>query len=90
MTIEQLEKANGLMQEIRKEKNKKHDIESLSRRMEEITGPHAKTVNIKLGEGWCYTPVAEVSIDEFRKFIDFQKVLIQENIVNLELQFEEL
>ena len=90
MTVEQLEKANDLVKEITKEKNKKHDIEALSRRMKEITGPYAKTVNIKLGESWCYTPIAEVSIDEFRKFIDFQKVLIEEKILNLELQLEEL
>lgn len=90
MTSNQLEKANDLIKEIKQEKSKKEGIETLLKRMEAIAAPYAKTIGIKLDDAWCYTPVAEVSIDEFRKFIDFQKVLIQENIVNLELQFEEL
>ena len=90
MTTPQLKEANDLVYQIKEKKKQKENIEKLLKRMEEITGPYAKYVKIKLGEAWCNTPVAEVITDEFEKFINRQKNLIDTQIKELELKFEEL
>ena len=90
MTTLQLKEANDLVYQIKEKKKQKENIEKLLKRMEEITGPYAKYVRIQLGEDWCYTPVADVTIEEFREFINRQKNLIDTQIKELELKFEEL
>ena len=90
MTLEKLKEANDLVLRIKEKKQQKENIKDLIRRMERITGPYAKYVAIKLGEDYIHTPIANVSVDDFRDFISKQKLLIDSHIEALEKQLEEL
>ena len=90
MTHEKLDVANKLMKEAGIYNEERSNVEKLLERSREITQPTNKYIDIQLGEGWAYTPVAKVRVDIFKQFLKEEMAYFDSKIAEREQKLEEL
>ena len=69
---------------------RKKGIESLIKRMNEITGKYEREVEIQLAEQYMHTPKAKVSLSMFSVFLLSQIETVESEIESLWKEFEEI
>lgn len=88
MNLKELEYANDLRKKIKQIKYEDATLHTLEDRIEETTHEDQTGISIKLAEAYLCTPTVLVSLDAFKDFIKHERMRLQRQIINLEMEFE--
>jgi len=90
MTIEEFNLAKEKFNLIKESKDYSDNINNLLKRAKEITGSYTKYIKIRLAEQYVNTPQAEVSWENFQKFLVNEIALRDRRTSDLEGEFAAL
>lgn len=90
MTRDAWQEGKRLLDKISELSEKIKAIDDLLKRMYEVSTQYQDTIQIQLGEGYVYTPKAEVYIANFKSFLEEHKTLLGNEKEMVWKEFERL
>lgn len=90
MTNDEWKEGKRILAKIDEATARKNGIESLIKRMNEITDKYEREVEIQLGEQYIHTPKAKVSLPMFSVFLLSQIETVESEIESLRKEFDEI